>query len=85
MNKKYKFLEVGSKIFQVLAWLSLVVGTVAGIVIFVGGGTPEAPRPMGFVGIALGIVYFFIFYVASEMIALLLEIRGKCDKAPSQP
>jgi hypothetical protein len=84
MNKKYRFLEIGSKIFQVLAWVALVVGTVAGVVIFVGGGTPEAPRPMGFVGIALGIVYFFIFFVASEMIALLLEMRGKLDKGPSQ-
>jgi len=80
MNKTYKFLETSSLIFKVLAWISLGIGLVASIVIFVGGGTPEAPRSTGFIGILLGIVYLFIFIVASEVISLLLDIRTKLDK-----
>ncbi len=77
MDKSYKFLGISATIFKVLAWVSLVVGIIAGIVIFIGGGTPEAPRTTGFIGILLGIVYFFIFFTASEVIKLLLDIRSK--------
>jgi hypothetical protein len=80
MDKKYKLLEVSSLIFKVLAWVSLAVGIVASVIIFIGGGTPEAPRITGFIGLLLGIVYFFIFLVASEVISLLLEIRSKVEK-----
>ncbi|PIP67803.1 MAG: hypothetical protein COW92_04560 [Candidatus Omnitrophica bacterium CG22_combo_CG10-13_8_21_14_all_43_16] len=80
MSKNYKVLEVSSLVFKVLSWASLAIGIVAGIVIFVGGGTPEAPRATGFVGILLGVVYFYMFLVAAEVIALLLEIRSKVEK-----
>ena len=80
MEKKYKILEVSSVIFKVLSWVSLAVGIVAAVVIFIGGGTPEAPRVTGFIGILLGIVYFFIFLVTAEVITLLLEIRSKVEK-----
>jgi len=80
MDKKYKILEVSSIIFKVLSWASLAIGVVAAIVIFVGGGTPEAPRATGFIGILLGIVYFFIFLVTAEVVTLLLEIRSKVEK-----
>ena len=80
MDKKYKLLEISSIIFKVLAWVSLAVGIVASIVIFVGGGTPEAPRVTGFIGILLGVVYFFMFLVTSEIIALLLDIKSKVEK-----
>ena len=80
MGKKYKLLEISSFVFIVLSWVSLAVGIVAAIVIFVGGGTPEAPRATGFIGLLLGIVYFFIFLVTAEVITLLLEIRSKVEK-----
>ena len=80
MGKNYKLLEVSTIIFKVLAWVSLAVGIVASIVIFVGGGTPEAPRVTGFIGILLGVVYFFMFLVTSEIIALLLDIKSKVEK-----
>ena len=80
MDKKYKILEVSSLIFKVLSWASLAIGVIAAVVIFIGGGTPEAPRATGFIGILLGIVYFFVFFVAAEVIALLLEIRSKVGK-----
>ena len=80
MTKNYKLLEVSSTVFKVLSWVSLAVGTVAAIVIFIGGGTPEAPRSTGFIGLLLGVVYFFIFLVTAEVITLLLEIRSKVEK-----
>ena len=80
MDKKYKVLGISSIVFKVLSWASLVIGIVAAIVIFVGGGTPEAPKATGFIGILLGIVYFFMFLVAAEVITLLLEIRSKVEK-----
>ena len=80
MTKNYKLLEVSSTVFKVLSWVSLVVGIVSAIVIFVGGGTPEAPRSTGFIGLLLGVVYFFIFLVTAEVITLLLEIRSKVEK-----
>ena len=80
MTKNYKLLEVSSTVFKVLSWVSLAGGTVAAIVIFIGGGTPEAPRSTGFIGLLLGVVYFFIFLVTAEVITLLLEIRSKVEK-----
>jgi len=79
---KYKFLNVGVKIFKVLAWVSVAVGVISALVIFIGGGTPDAPRSTGFVGLLLALVYFFVFSVASEVIALLLEINSKLGKGP---
>ena len=81
MEKAYKFLGVGCLIFKVLAWISVAVGIISAIIIFIGGGTPEAPRATGFIGLLLGLVYFFLFSVASEVISLLLELREKCNKA----
>ncbi len=80
MDKKYKLLEISSTIFKVLSWVSLAVGIIAAIIIFIGGGTPEAPKTTGFIGLLLGVVYFFIFLVTAEVIALLLEIRSKVEK-----
>ena len=80
MEKKYKVLEISSTVFKVLSWASLAIGIIAAVVIFIGGGTPEAPRATGFIGILLGIVYFFIFLVTAEIVTLLLEIRSKVEK-----
>ena len=80
MNKNYKFLEISSVVFKVLSWISLAIGIIAAIIIFIGGGTPEAPRLTGFLGLLLWLVYFFMFLVAAEIITLLLEIRSKVEK-----
>lgn len=83
MDKDYKFLSISSIIFKVLAWVFMAAGFVFSIVIFVGGGTPEAPRTTGFIAILLGLAYFFIFFIASEVITLLLEIHNKVNKGSS--
>jgi len=82
MNNGCKFLKTGAMIFKIMGWVSVVVGVISGLVIFIGGGTPEAPRSTGFIGLLLGLVYFFIFSMASEVITLLLDIRNKLEKGP---
>ena len=81
MEKIHKFLQISSVIFKVLAWASVAIGIVSAIIIFIGGGTPQAPRTTGFVGLLLGLVYFFIFYTASCIVSVLLEIRNKVEKS----
>ena len=76
-----KFLQIGSVIFKVLAWISVAVGVISAVVIFIGGGTPEAPRTTGFVGLLLGLVYFFLFFTASCLISVVLEIKEKVSKS----
>ena len=83
MDKSYKFLGISTVIFKVLAWVSGVIGIISAIVIFIGGGTPEAPRMTGFVGLLLGLVYFFVFFTAAEVVTLLLDVRNKVDKGSS--
>ena len=82
MDKTFKFLKISSIIFKVLAWVSVAFGLISGIIIFIGGGAPDAPRVTGFLAILLGIIYFFISFTASGVIALLLDIRTKLDKGP---
>ena len=80
MEDKYKFLGIASKIFKVLAWISVALGVISSLVIFIGGGTPEAPRTTGLIGLLLGLVYFFIAFTASEVITLLLDLKNKVEK-----
>jgi len=83
MDKSCKFLSTAAVIFKVFGWISVAIGVISAIVIFVGGGTPEAPRATGFVGLLLGFVYLFICFVVSEVISLLLDIRSKLEGKPS--
>ena len=82
MAEKYGFLKVSAVVFKILAWLVVILGVLGFIVILVGGGTPEAPRFTSVLALALGAIYFFIFYTASEMIKLLLDLaKGKETQA----
>lgn len=83
MARSQKFLNISSIVFKVLAWVSVALGLISAIVIFVGGGTPEAPKITGFIGLLLGVVYFFICFTASELIRVILEIRSKLNKDSS--
>lgn len=80
MEKKYKFLKVGSIIFKVLAWVALALGIISCVVIFIGGGTPEAPKFTGLIGLLLGAIYFFLFHVAGCVIRILLDIKEEIKK-----
>ena len=76
MTGKYGFLKVSATVFRILAWVVVILGALAFIVILVGGGTPEAPRFTSVLALLLGAIYFFIFYTASEIIKLLLELAS---------
>lgn len=78
--EQHKFLRTAQVIFKVFAWLSAALGLISGLVIIIGGGTAEAPRPVGLVALLFGILYFFIFYSVGAIIRLLFEIDGKLTK-----
>ena len=83
MKDSVKFVSVSAKVFQVLAWVSLVIQVVVGLIVLVVGGQPvliggvDVPaRLVGVLNCIAGIIYFFMLYLVSHALRLLLEIRG---------
>lgn len=62
-------------IFQIFAWISVVLGLVFFFIILIGGGTPEAPRATSLLALALGFFYFVFFYLIAEVLKLLMQIE----------
>ena len=88
MNKEYKFLKVGVTLFKVLAWLSLVLQVVVGLVLLVAGGPAvsiggvEVPaRVVGLLNCIAGAIYLFILLLVANVIRLLLDIREQVAKS----
>ena len=77
MLKDYNVLQVAPVVFKVLAWIGVSLGLISALVIFIGGATPETPRWMGVVTLAVGVLYGFVFLVVSEGIELLLDINSR--------
>ncbi|NQT90178.1 MAG: hypothetical protein HQ558_02890 [Candidatus Omnitrophica bacterium] len=86
----YKFLRVVRTIFKVLAWVMLALGIVVGAIVLVTGGgaaplTPDGtaptPRAAGLVFMLMGAFYFLILYTFSEIIGILLDMKGCCKPA----
>ena len=89
--KEYKFLKVARIIFKVLSWVVLGLGIVVGVIVLITGGgaptlTPDSqvieatPRAAGFVFMIMGGFYFLILYTISEIISILLDLKGCCNK-----
>ncbi|MFH1858135.1 MAG: hypothetical protein ABH845_04460 [Candidatus Omnitrophota bacterium] len=76
-EKDHRFLKASGKIFDLLGWIALVVGTVVTLMVLLGGGRPEAPRIAGIAGIFLGGVYFLIFRTIACVVRLLLELESR--------
>ena len=76
-GNNYRFLRTSGRIFDILGWVSLVVGAVVTVVILIGGGGPDSPRAAGIIGILLGGIYFLIFKTISGVIRLLLDIESR--------
>ena len=72
-------------VFQIFAWISLVLGLVFFFIILIGGGTPEAPRATSVLAVALGFFYFVFFYFISEILRLLMAIESNTAKRSSMP
>jgi hypothetical protein len=89
--KEYKFLKAARVIFKVLSWVILGLGIVVGAIVLITGGgaptlTPDAeiieatPRAAGIVFMLMGAIYFLILYTVSEVISVLLDLKGCCNK-----
>ena len=77
MYGDYKVLPIAPKVFKVLAWIGLVLGVISALIILAGMAAPETPRWMGLITLIVGVVYFFIFTVAAEMVSLLLDMNTR--------
>lgn len=82
-----KFLGRSVGIFKVLAWISLVLQVVVGLILIVGGGLAvpiggvDVPaRVVGILNCVAGVIYFFMLMLIAQVIRLLLEIRERLDK-----
>ena len=89
--KEYKFLKAARITFKVLAWLVLVLGVVVGIIVLVTAGNiptgaitpqgtpiPPTPKAAGLVFMIMGALYFLVLYTISEIISILLDLKGVC-------
>ena len=84
MKRPEGFLELSIVIFKILAWVSLVVQVVVGIIVLVVGGEPvpiggvDVPaRLVGLLNCLAGVVYFFLMLLVAKIIKLLVEIHRK--------
>ncbi len=89
--KEYKFLKIARIIFMVLGWVVLGIGIVTGAIVFITGGgapvvtpqgveIPSTPRAVGLLFMLMGAFYFLIMYTISEIINILLDLKGCCNK-----
>ena len=90
MKHPRNMLQLGVKIFTVLAWVSLVVQVGVGLVVVVVGGDPvpiggfDVPaRLIGILNCLGGAVYFFTFTLIAQVVRLLLEIRERVGSRPT--
>ena len=79
-----KLLKASITVFKVLAWLSLVIQVVVGLILLIGGG-PAVPiggveipaRVVGVLNCVAGAIYFFLLLLVANVIRLLLDIHKK--------
>ena len=82
MASSYKFLRIRAQVFRVLAWVTLGIPTVTGVILIIVGGEPvllgglEVPaRVIGLLNLVAGALYFFLMWLVGGVIRLLLDIR----------
>ena len=87
MNESRKFLAVSAMVFRVLAWVSLVLQVVVGLVVLVTGGEPVAvagvdvpARVIGILNCVAGVIYFFLMLFLAHVVRVLLEISQQVEK-----
>ncbi len=80
--------KTGITVFQVLAWVSLVVQVVVGAILLISGG-PDVPiggvdvpaRVVGLLNFVAGGIYFFLMHLTANVLRLVLEIHERVTKA----
>ena len=90
MKDEYRMVRSGVIVFKVLAWVSLLIQGALGIVLLVTGGAPvpiggvDVPaRLVGVLNCAAAGIYFFMLLLISNVLKLLLEVRGRQDRPSS--
>jgi len=73
--EKYRAVELLRKAFKILAFVAGGLGVIFFVIILIAGGTPETPRVTSLLALALGIIYFLLFYSFSEVLNLFLGIE----------
>lgn len=83
-QQSYKFLRVSITVFKVLAWVTVAVQVVTGLILVVTGGEPvliggvEIPaRLVGVLNFVAAGMYFFSLWLMSSLLRLLLDIRDR--------
>ena len=75
--------KIGVTVFRVLAWVSLVIQGILGIVLLVTGGEAVAvggvdipARVVGVLNVVAAGIYFFMLTLMASVLKLLLDIRA---------
>ena len=90
MKKPYGLVSLGVTVFKVLAWVSLVIQVVVGLIVLVSGGEAvpiggiDVPaRLIGLLNCIAGVLYFFILLLVSTVLRLVLDIREQLGSRSS--
>jgi len=87
MDKEYGFLRAARVIFKVLAWVALAMFVLVGFVtvgIKETALAPEVPIPPKITSVmylVMGGLYWLVSYTISEIIGILLDIKGSSEKS----
>jgi len=75
LEERYKAVGLLRKTFKILAYVAGGLGVIFFLVILIAGGGPETPRVTSLLALALGIIYFLLFYTIAEVLHLILDIE----------
>ena len=87
--KEYKFLKIARIIFKILAWVVLGLSVITGLIVLITGAPAVTPpgaeavpqaRAAGLIFILMGGFYFLLLFTISEIIGLLLDMKGASAK-----
>jgi hypothetical protein len=90
MTEKHAFLRTGATVFAVLAWVSLILQVVVGLIVLVVGGPPvplggaQIPaRMVGILNFVVASLYWFLLMFVSKLTRLLLALHEQVTKSGS--
>lgn len=75
MEEKYRVTGILQKVYKVLAFIAAGLGFIFFLIILIAGGGPETPRATSILALALGAIYFILFYTIAEVLRLILDIE----------
>ncbi|NTV53787.1 MAG: hypothetical protein HGA76_12410, partial [Candidatus Firestonebacteria bacterium] len=79
MDNHYPFLRISIWITKVLSYAMAGLGIIAALVIFF-GKSAGANKLAGLGALLMGGIYFLIFYLASDLIRLLLGMQDRLER-----